>query len=90
MVAGQHSVRAKASNSPGGSTIFLTLEGEDSSDMPIDGYATLIHTGAFDVKLVVEINTVNGKVSDDKVFKIGVLTPELAAKVILQFLTFQR
>ena len=89
VMKGQHSVQAKV-HSPGGSTMFLVLEGEDSSDMPIDGYASVIHTGSFDVKFYVELETVNGKSSDEKEFKIGVLTTDLAAKMILQFLNFAR
>lgn len=85
----QKHCQAKADDSPGGSTIFLTLTGEDSSDMPIDGYATLIHTGHFEVRFDLDLDTVNGKVQEEKVFKIGVLTTDLAAKIILQHLRFQ-
>jgi hypothetical protein len=81
--------QAKVSDSSGGSAIFLTLTGEDMSDMPIDGYATIIHTGHFEVRFDLDLDTVNGKVQEEKVFKIGAFTTDMAAKIVLQHLLFR-
>lgn len=69
----------------GTSVTYLGFEGEDRSDFSFDGYCALILSGSDGTiaKLTLNVDhSYRGKIAEDKDFKIGLLTPTVAAEFI--------
>jgi hypothetical protein len=88
ITSAQKSCTAKVHD--GISVVMLKLEGEDSSDRPIDGFASVFPVGDNEVKFFLDLDTSNGKVQEEKIYKVGVLTTDLAARLVLQHLRFAK
>lgn len=71
----------------GTSTVFMGLEGVGQSDMEVSLTVELHTVNWTDVKLNIWGETgLRGHVNDERAFKTGVLTPKLAADVVMEFL----
>jgi hypothetical protein len=70
----------------GANSPFLSFKGFDPSDISIDGYMSLIVTD-YDVRVIFSMqHGMLGKKEDELRTKTGMLTPELAAKRLAEFM----
>jgi hypothetical protein len=72
---------------PTSSLAFLIFEGTDSSDITLEGHAGLVLLDSNTIKVFVSSDSVyRGRGENEQTFKSGVLTTELVADMVLEFI----
>jgi hypothetical protein len=78
---------SKARVKDGVGVAFLIFEGTDSSDITLEGHAGLVLLDSNTIKVFVSSDSVyRGRGENEQTFKSGVLTTELVADMVLEFI----